>query len=105
MEYQKIVIKLQAAGYLRVERDDRLLDIFPLDTRRYGIELWEKWVNDKVYIFRLHSPFSIKKTNLYSILQKDIELSLQNNTPQELLKLSVIASGQEALDSATKKPL
>jgi hypothetical protein len=40
-------------GFRRVERDDRLLDVFPQETREKGVELWENWLKEKVEIVRV----------------------------------------------------
>ena len=99
MNYAEITQSLQKAGYQRIEKDDRLLDIFPADTRRYGIELWDKWTNSTVHIFRLHLPFNIRKTQLFSIPRQEIEQSLKNNTPIRLSTTTPKAKGQEVFNS------
>ncbi len=99
MNYTEITQSLQEAGYLRVEKDDRLLDILPTDTRRYGIELWEKWTNTTVQITRFHSPLNIKKTQLFSIPRQEIEQNLKNNIPIHLSKITPKIKGQEVFNS------
>jgi hypothetical protein len=95
MSHSEVTKVLQKDGFLQVEKDDRLLDIFSLDTRRYGIELWEKWVADDVYIVRFHLPFNIKKTQLFSISRKKIEQALRSNTPLQLSDTTPRTEGQE----------
>lgn len=99
MNYQELIQLLQKAGYSRIEKDDRLLDIFPTDTRRYGIELWEKWTSHTINILRLHLPFNIKKTQLFSISRQEIEQDLKNNTSIKLSDITPKTKGPETLNS------
>lgn len=79
MEYPGLLQKLVASDFRRVERDDRLLDVFLGEDREKGIELWEKWEKENVKIVRIHLPFSDKKTWFYQIPRKDIEQALLKN--------------------------
>lgn len=54
--------ELVADGFERVERDDRLLDVFPNEIREKGIELWDKWGVDTVEIVRLRTQGKKKAT-------------------------------------------
>jgi len=71
-----------------VERDDRLLDIFPAETREKGIELWEKWSANTVEIIRFHLPYSPKREEHFSFPRKNIEELLYSNTAGVLKKPS-----------------
>lgn len=79
MEYPDLLQKLVASDFRRVERDDRLLDVFPGEDREKGIELWEKWEKETIKIVRIHLPFSDKKTWFYQIPRQDIEQALLKN--------------------------
>lgn len=59
-------------GFSHVERDDRLLDIFPKATPEKGVELWEKWGKDTVEIVRIHSG----KQSQYQFSRAHIEQAL-----------------------------
>lgn len=48
-------------GFTRIERDDRLLDVFPKETIEKGIELYEKWTDVEVEIVRMHNSKNITK--------------------------------------------
>lgn len=79
MEYPDLLQKLVESDFRRVERDDRLLDVFIGEDREKGIELWEKWEKESIKIARIHLPFSDKKTWLYQIPRQDIEQALLKN--------------------------
>lgn len=64
---------LIADGFERVERDDRLLDVFPKEIREKGIELWDKWGAESVEIVRLHVPKGRKGMSRYMFKRKIIE--------------------------------
>lgn len=65
--------ELVSEGFERVERDDRLLDVFPKEIREKGIELWDKWGEDTVEIVRLHVPRGRKGMTRYMFSRKSIE--------------------------------
>ncbi|MDA1168731.1 MAG: hypothetical protein O3A36_00085 [bacterium] len=69
--------ELVAQGFERVERDDRLLDVFPNEIREKGIELWDKWGADTVEIIRLHVPSGRKSTSKYEIPRSSIQNALE----------------------------
>lgn len=71
--------KLIAEGFERIERDDRVLDIFPHETREKGIELWDKWTEDTVEIIRLHLPRGEKGIRRYTFQRKEVEDALLHN--------------------------
>ncbi|MCE9643275.1 MAG: hypothetical protein K8Q97_03045 [Candidatus Andersenbacteria bacterium] len=63
-------------GFSRIERDDRLLDVFPKESIEKGIELWEKWTDTEVEIIRIHDTQNITK---YVFLRERIENALRGN--------------------------
>lgn len=89
MSYQKIVKKLLNQGYDRVERDDRLVDVFPLETSEKGIELWQKWVNKNVFLVRIHEPMNPQSTAQYTISKAKIEQALRSNIRLILSKFKI----------------
>ncbi len=84
MTYAEVVEKLQHAQFERVERDDRLLDIFPYETREKGVELWTKWTKDMVLCIKIRLPYDSKKIYTYEFIRSDIEQYLMNNSVQDL---------------------
>lgn len=48
-------------GFSRIERDDRLLDVFPKETIEKGIELYEQWTDTEVEIVRIHNAKNVTK--------------------------------------------
>lgn len=65
-------------GFTRVERDDRLLDILPKETREFGIELWERWNRDMVELVRIH--FQTKQQpQHFVILREKLTYALLKN--------------------------
>ncbi len=82
MNYQELVAKLRNTGFTRVERDDRLLDVFIKETLEKGVELWEKWSEDTVEIVRIHhktsNRFSISRPRLEEALKKYHQLDLKH---------------------------
>ena len=79
MNYTERTTQLLANNFTRVERDDRLLDVFPLESSEKGIELWEKWTDETIEIIRLHLPYSAKREQTFSISKKEIERLLYEN--------------------------
>lgn len=77
---ENIYNELVAEGFERVERDDRLLDVFPKEVREKGIELWDKWGADTVEIVRVYTQGKKKNTrHTYSrkILEELLNTYLQ----------------------------
>lgn len=68
--------ELSDDGFERVERDDRLLDVFIGHNREKGIELWDKWGDDTVEIIRLHIPKGKKGITRHTVSRKKIEHAL-----------------------------
>lgn len=76
--------KLVGEGFERIERDDRMLDIFPNETREKGIELWDKWNEDTVEIIHIHIPKGKKGMSRYSFSRKELEQALMTHTKVRL---------------------
>jgi hypothetical protein len=93
MTYPELLQQLWQAGYGRVERDDRILDVFPNEDREKGVELWERWDTDVVKILRVRVPFNAKKLELYIIEKLVLEQLLQHNTIQKLAEYPLQAQG------------
>ena len=79
--YSKFIVK----GFERIERDDRMLDIFPNETREKGIELWNKWNEETVEIIRLHLPSGEKGITRHVFSCKEVETALEENKTMQLL--------------------
>jgi|GEM_PF-3375908 hypothetical protein len=77
--YKDFSLEVTSLGYGRVERDDRLLDVLPKQTREKGVELWEKQDSKEVSIIQLRLPFSVKKIKIFTIQRKQLATALQNN--------------------------
>lgn len=82
--------KLFEDGFTRVERDDRLLDVFPAEISEKGVELWEKWGNRDIYLVRIHLPLRPKFVRLYKLKREKIESALQANMVGKLGKYKPI---------------
>lgn len=82
--YKEFTRQMQAYGYRRIERDDRILDVFSSQTREKGVELWEKTQDNQVNIIRLRLPYNPKKTETFSIPRLKLETALQSNTQLNL---------------------
>lgn len=91
MDNSELLQKLYRAGFTRVERDDRLLDVFPDETREWGVELWELWTKKEAKILRIRLPYSEKKLKLYVISKSTLERLLQDNKTAELNKFPIAA--------------
>lgn len=71
---------LEQANFVRVERDDRLLDVFPKENREKGVELWERWDKDMVELVRVRLPYVEKRQpQHFVILRTEIEEALNQN--------------------------
>lgn len=93
MTYPELCKLLQGRGFTRIERDDRLLDVFPTEDREKGIELWEKWTSSDVMILRVRLPFSPRKVDLFRIPRTVFEKSLYQNRTEELETFEKVAEG------------
>lgn len=97
MGYGDLLRLVFRAGFTRVERDDRLLDIFPVEDREKGIELWEHWGKRHIQILRVKLPFDPAKLILYQIKRTQLESLLIENTTEELAQFRPIARGGAAV--------
>lgn len=80
MTYKKLATELLTAGFERVERDDRLLDVLPKETREKGIELWQYWNDKTVELVRILLPYDIRKiVYQYTLPRREIEHTLLEN--------------------------
>jgi len=80
MTYAALVKDLAQQGFTRVERDDRLLDIFTHETREKGVELWEKWDSESVAIIRVRLPYlSPAQVTRHILGRPQLEQLLYNN--------------------------
>jgi hypothetical protein len=98
MSYAELLRHLFAAGYTRVERDDRLLDIFPHEDREKGIELWERWDATEVHVLRIKLPFAVKTLQLYVFARAALEKLLLDNQSQQLSDYDISARGEAVIN-------
>lgn len=63
-------------GFARIERDDRLLDVFVKETIEKGVELYEKWTDTEVEIIRIHDG---KNVTRHVFSRTEIEEALIGN--------------------------
>jgi hypothetical protein len=98
MNYQQLTQKLLANGFTRVERDDRIIDIFPDQIRLKGVELWERWSPQKVTFIKLSIPYHTQKTEAFSAPKEIIESLLKTNKTTSLESLESININQLPLN-------
>ena len=84
ISYTDLLRTLYHAGYDRVERDDRLLDVFTKEIREKGVELWELWDEQEVRILRIRLPFNPKKLELFVLARGQLESLLRRNLVSKL---------------------
>ncbi len=84
MTYVELLKNLYHAGYDRIERDDRLLDVFTKEIREKGIELWEQWGPEEVKILRVRLPFDPDKLELFILARGQLESLLRRNLKSRL---------------------
>jgi hypothetical protein len=84
MTYVDLLKNLYHAGYDRIERDDRLLDVFTKEIREKGIELWEQWESEEVKILRVRLPFDPDKLELFILARAQLESLLRRNIVSKL---------------------
>jgi len=84
MTYADLLHALSQAQYDRVERDDRLLDVFPTQNREKGVELWEQWGEDEVKILRVRLPFEEERLELFILARGQLESLLRRNIVSHL---------------------
>lgn len=73
MDYENLAHDLWEQGFERVEKDDRLLDVFVKETAEKGIELWDKWGEEKIEFVRLHEK---KNPQRFVLRRADVEEAL-----------------------------
>ena len=95
MTYTDLLRTLYWGGFDRVERDDRVLDVFPTQTREKGVELWEQWGKQEVKILRVRLPFNAKKLELFVLARAQLESLLQRNLVSKLDDFEKVAVGFE----------
>jgi hypothetical protein len=93
MTYTDLLRTLYYGNYDRVERDDRLLDVFPTQIREKGVELWEQWSEHEVRILRVRAPFNAKKLELFVLARAQLESMLRRNVVSRLDDFEKVAAG------------
>ncbi|MDP3997052.1 MAG: hypothetical protein Q8P73_00975 [bacterium] len=91
--YISLLKSLFINDYVRVEKDDRLLDIFSTETREKGVELWEKWDDKSIYLLRVKLPFNTKTLKLYRLPRAKTAKQLLTNQSAKLSNFQEIAKG------------
>lgn len=99
MTYIDLLRALYHADYDRVERDDRLIDVFPTQTREKGVELWEKWDDQDVKILRVWLPFEAEQLELFAIARGQLESLLRRNISAQLDNFEKMSVGKEVADN------
>ncbi|MEX0649660.1 MAG: hypothetical protein WD200_01525 [Candidatus Andersenbacteria bacterium] len=84
-EHAAFAHNLVEEGFTRVERDDRLLDVYPKENREKGVELWQKWEGDTVHVIRIRLPFNEKTIASYTLSKVQLERDLLENAVREQL--------------------
>lgn len=97
MTYAELLRAGYEHGYTRVERDDRLLDVFPAEDREKGIELWEKWDEHEVSIVRVRVPFVPKNVELFRLYRTALEGALARNVVRQLDDFEKVAVADAVL--------
>lgn len=92
MTYSKLKQQLYQTNFTRVERDDRLLDVFPEEIRAKGVELWEQWNRDTVKILRLRLPYDNKMITTFTLNRRELEHALLENSNKKLADFQVPAT-------------
>ncbi|MEX1997715.1 MAG: hypothetical protein WEA04_03535 [Candidatus Andersenbacteria bacterium] len=92
-EYSTLIRALFSAGFQRVERDDRLLDVFPGEDREKGVELWERWRPHGVDIVRVRLPYTDTTVQLFIIPRSELEQCLLANTVAQFSDYAPHAQG------------
>lgn len=97
MDYIHFISSLAQSGFTRVERDDRLLDVFPSEQSEKGIELWEKWDAKTIHLVRIHLPFRKKFVKHYRLPRQKIERTLYENTKKQLGKYKPVKASESEI--------
>ncbi|MEX1112822.1 MAG: hypothetical protein WEC84_05155 [Candidatus Andersenbacteria bacterium] len=83
--YTVFTQQLIQEGFTRVERDDRLLDVYTKENREKGVELWQAWDEEIVRIVRIRLPFNEKNVTRHDLRRVQLEKDLLDNTEREKL--------------------
>ena len=89
MIYSRLKEKLLKKGFNIVERDDRLLDIFPILTREKGVELWSKWGNDTIYFVSAYIDLPSAPSKSFKLTRHQVESALLSYTIIEPHQISL----------------
>ena len=98
MTYAELLQHLHVAGYQRIERDDRLLDVFVTETREKGVELWEASKANETHLLRIRLPYSEKELKLYALATAQLGQLLTHNKTANLADFELIAEGAVAAE-------
>lgn len=93
VNYSRFLHIMYQARFQRVEKDDRLLDVFKGEDREKGIELWERWDKDNIYLIRLH----VADIALHVIPHPKLTRALLKNRRLKLSAYAPAASGEEEI--------
>ena len=99
MDYAELLEHLREAEYRRIERDDRLLDVFPVQTREKGVELWEHWGEHEVHVVRVRLPYDASQLTLYALARAQLEKLLLRNETAQLTDFELVAEGADSVAS------
>lgn len=97
MDYSELVARLRERGYERIERDDRLLDVFPRETREKGVELWEANTDTTVRLCRVRLPYSLQEVQVFELPRPKLQKLLTENIRAELDVFQEIGRGEAAV--------
>lgn len=97
MSHSELTTLLITNHWQRIERDDRLLDIFPAEDREKGVELWEKQQGDETLLLRVRLPYQAKNLKLYTLATSQVSYLLHNNAVSQLENFAVSATGATVL--------
>ena len=98
MKYEDIIEVVKEAGFERIERDDRLLDVLPYQTREKGVELWELVKNKDTYLLYLRLPYDAKRQRLYAMPSSELNEQLLQYEEMVLDELVPVATGVDVLE-------
>lgn len=97
MQYSSLVSLLFEKDFTRIERDDRLLDIMPEEDREKGVELWERYTDDKIQLVRVRLPYSVKKLKFYEISKQEFDMALLTNDTMSLGEVLPLKEGEDCI--------
>lgn len=105
--YPRLKQILTGCRFTRVERDDRLLDVFPGQRREKGWELWEYWASNVVFLIRIHEPENVQVLDMFSIPRRDLERALRTCTTLLLATFPhrLIASLRQSIEDCIREDL